>query len=283
MRIPCGARLGRVLCVVLALATLSAGTALAGEAPAATRELVHKLIEAHGGMEKWAAAPTVSLEHKLVAPQQPDDPWISYDTTEQGLRRTYQDWTHDEAEIVYDGSKTWSVGWKRLNPPKFMVNMAYYFVCMPWILEDDGVILSEPGTGKLPDDDTEYKTITMTFEAGVGETPDDKYIVFIDPKTHLMKATRYWVTYGAMLDLMNMPPEVKALGPITHVYDEFQTVEGLTVPATYHTIGPAGRVMGEHWVTRVSFSEKFDESRMEMPHNAEVDKSSVERKARMDM
>lgn len=283
MRILDGALPGRALCAALAMVSLTATSTRGGEMPAATRNLVDKLIQAHGGMEKWAAAPTVSMEHKMVAPQSPDDPWVSYDTTEQGSRRTYQDWTRDEAQIAFDGSRTWSVGWKRLNPPKFMVNLAYYFACMPWILEDDGVILSEPGTGTLPDDDTVYQTVTMTFKPGVGETPDDKYIVFIDPQTHRMKATRFWVTYGALLDIMNMPPEVKALGPITHIYDELQTVEGLTVPAKYHTIGPAGRVMGEHWVTRVSFSKEFDESRMQMPHNAEIDQSSVHRKAQVDM
>lgn len=36
------------------------------------------------------------------------------------------------------------------------------------------------------------------------------YVIYIDPKTNLMKRVEYIVTYGAMLDLFRLPPDVKS-------------------------------------------------------------------------
>ena len=265
----------RILTMVfLAIGSLWVATASADEA----HMVAKKMIEAHGGMEKWSQAPTVSFKHTMIAPQQPDDPWTSIDVTEQGSRRTYQDWPLDEATIVFDGKETWSTDWKRLNPPKFMVNMAYYFLNLPWITQDDGVVLGDFGEGKLPHDDKAYITIRMTFEAGVGDAPDDYYVIYIDPDTHLMRGCEYIVTYGAMLDLFNMPPDVKFLGPLVKVFDDYEKVDGLMVPMTYKTYTPNGQMYGDHSVENVSFKQPFDEARMKKPNNAVIDTSSNERK-----
>jgi hypothetical protein len=270
-----------MLRVILLFCLALAVTALPSLADEKTEvsEVVWKLIDAHGGMEKWRAAPTVSYEHKLVAPQEPDDPWLSHELTDQRTRREYQEWPLDEATICFDGDKTWSVNWQRLNPPKFMVNLSYYFLNLPWITQDPGVILDGPGTGKIPEDDTEYITVKMTFEAGTGESPDDYYVIYIDPETYRMKATEYIVTYGAMLDLFNAPPEMKFIGPLYHVYEDYVTVGGLVMPSKYRTYDPTGNVYGHHTVSNYAFDKPFDESKMKMPDGAKIDTSSNKRKA----
>ena len=213
----------------------------------------------------------------MVAPYEPDDPWVSVETTQQGSRRTYQDWPLDEASIVYDGTSVWSVDWKRDNPPKFMVNLTYYFLNLPWLTQDDGVVLEGPGEGKLPKDDKTYITIRMTFEPGVGDTPDDYYLIFIDPDTYLMRGAEFIVTYGAMLDLFNMPEDVTFLGPMIKVFETYDTVDGLKIPTTYKTYTPDGTIYGDHTVEDISFTKVFDEARMKMPGGAVIDTSSHER------
>jgi hypothetical protein len=271
----------RVLVLFCLTVVVAVSPSLAGEKTAAS-EVIGKLIDAHGGMDKWRATRTVSFEHKLVSPQEPDDPWVSREITDQRTRREYQEWPLDEAVICFDGENTWSMNWKRLNPPKFMVNLAYYFLNLPWITQDPGVILEGPGTGTLPADDTEYITIKMTFEAGTGESPDDYYVIYIDPETHLMKATEYIVTYGAMLDLFKVPAEVTFLGPLYHVYDDYTTVDGLVMPSKYRTYDPAGNVYGHHTVSNYAFDKPFDDSKMKMPEGAKIDTSSNKRKVQKE-
>ena len=69
------------------------------------------------------------------------------------------------------------------------------------------------------------------------------------------------------------------VGPMTHVYEDYATVSGLTVPTLYTTYDPTGNVMGNHTVSDYSFTKKFDESRLQMPKGAVIDESSAERKS----
>lgn len=256
--------------VLVALATTA--SASSGEAA------VKKMIKAHGGFEKWANAPAVQFTHILSVPGDPDV-WESIETIEQGRRRAYLDWPRDEAFMAYDGERTWSTNWKRLNPPSFMIHVAYYFLNLPWLTQDDGVILSEVGKGKLPDDDREYLTVKMTFKPGVGITPDDYYTIYIDPKTNRMKATEFVVTHAAMLDIFNVPPEVTAIGPLYHVYEDYGTFDGLVIPTKYTTYRPDGKKYGNHIVKDISFDVKFDTSKLEMPADAVIDTSDAKNRA----
>jgi len=242
-------------------------------------DVAQAMIEAHGGLAAWKATTTVSYKHTLVAPYEPDDPWVSVEVVDQQTRREYQDWPLDEARIVSDGSQVWSVNWKRANPPKFMVNMAYYFINLPWLTQDDGVNLGETAEGTLPGDEKTYVTIMMTFDAGVGDAPDDYYKLFVDPDTGLLKGVEYIVTYGAMLDLMGAPAEQTFLGPLTKVYTSYEVVDGLKMPASYRTFGPDGNIYGEHTVENLSFNRTFDANQLKMPEGAVVDHSSAKRAA----
>ena len=260
------------------------GLAAAAQGPATPQQLAERMIAAHGGMAKWKAAPTVSFTHIMFQPGLPEgnDPWwIHLETVEQGQRRTYQDWPLDNAQLVNDGKTVWTTNWNKDNPPRFMSGLTYYFLNLPWLTQDPGVILTGPGKGKLPDNDKEFLTLRMTYEGPAGDTPDDYYVIYIDPETYRMAGTEYVVTYATMLDLFKLPPEAKFLGPIYHVFDDFTTVDGLTLPSRYHTHGPDGKVIyGEHTVLDISFEKPFDESRLEMPEGAVIDTSDPKKRKR---
>ena len=139
------------------------------ETPAKTgREVVERMIAAHGGLEKWRTAPTVSFEDTL----QPAGgaPMISRVTVEQGPRRAYLDFPQMDARITWDGEKAWSENWQGPFPPRFLALLSYYFANLPWLAADPGVNLSEPGTGTLWDDPTEYITVNIIWRARHGRT-----------------------------------------------------------------------------------------------------------------
>ncbi|MEO1052693.1 MAG: hypothetical protein AAFX87_18815 [Bacteroidota bacterium] len=248
-----------------------------------TKEIIEKMIVAHGGYEKWAKAPSVRYEHEFentFAPQQPH--WISYETIEPRSRYVYSEWPWPEkptASMAFDGEKTWTKDWSLPNGAKFMQHISFYFLFLPWLTQDDGVVLGEPGKGKLPHDDKEYITVRMSFKPGTGDTPDDYYILYIDPETYVLKGNQYIVTWGPLMDAFKMPADVKFIGPFYKVYDEYTKVEGLTVPTRYGTyLANDGRKYGDHWARDFSFSEPFDMDKLKMPENAVIDNSTAARK-----
>ena len=148
-----------------------------GARPKTGREIVEQMIEAHGGLEEWRSAPTVSFEDSFRPPD--GSPIVSRVTVEQGSRRAYLDFPEMGARIAWDGEKAWSENWQGPFPPRFFALLSYYFLNLPWLAADAGVNLSDPGAGRLWDDLIEYITVKMTFEPGVGDTPDDYYILSV--------------------------------------------------------------------------------------------------------
>ncbi len=105
-------------------------------------------------------------------------------------------------------------------------------------------------------------------------------MLYIDPENYLLKATEYIVTYAALLDMLGLPPEMTFFGPMVRVFDDYVTVDGLTVPSRYRTHDPEGKTMfGVHLLTQVEFGVPFDESRMRMTAGAVIDNSNGKQRA----
>ena len=245
-----------VLAVLPSLAAPAAGT---GDA----HEIVARMIAAHGGMETWAAAPTVSFTEEFRSGEA-DSGFPGRVIVEQGPRRARLDYGGMQA--YWDGAKAWSVNWAIPTPPRFLALLNYYFVNLVWLTRDDGVNLGEPGTAKLWDDPTEYITVKMTFDPGVGDTPDDYYVLYIHPETHRLHANEYIVTYESLL-----PEGATATDPHILVYDEYAEVDGLVVPTHYTIYETDQTIYGTCVFSDWSFSDPWDESWMKMPEGAVID------------
>jgi hypothetical protein len=234
----------------------------------AAQKIINAMISAHGGMEKWRKAPTVSFEDEFLqaGTQQPT---ISQVSVEQGRRRAYLDFPASKSRITWDGTEAWSENWQAPIPPRFLALLNYYFLNLPWLSMDRGVNLAEPGKGKLWDDPTEYITVKMTFDAGVGDTPDDYYILYIDPKSNRLKACEYTATYASIL-----PPGTKATPAHILVYETFATFDGLVVPTRYSIYDKTHKLVATCKIRNWSFKKPFEIARMNKPAGAVVDTSS---------
>jgi hypothetical protein len=233
-----------------------------------SRDVVAAMITAHGGMEKWRSAPTVSFEDHCKQTGAPQ-PMVSQVTVEQGRRRAYLDFPELKARITWDGKEAWSENWKVPVPPRFLASLNYYFLNLPWLAMDRGVKLGNPGKRKLWNDSTEYITVKMTFDAGVGDTPEDYYLLYIDPKSNRLKASEYIVTYASIL-----PPGTKATPANTAIFEDFGTVEGLVVPTRYTIYDNNHSVIVTCEIRNWSFKKPFDAARMTKPPGAVIDNSS---------
>lgn len=131
-----------------------------------------------------------------------------------------------------------------------------------------GKSLGDPETARLWDDPTEYVTVRMTFEAGIGDTPDDYYVLYIHPTSKQLKACRYIVTYTEIL-----PEGVESTPEHTFVYDELERVDGLMVPTRCSIYELDQTPYASIEVGGWSFRKPFDASRMSMPEGAVIDTS----------
>lgn len=254
-------------CAFLAWIAPRGASAADDAAPAETRRLVAQMIDAHGGLTRWASAPTVSFVSEFQ-PVGAEVPLVTHVTVEQRSRHAFIDVPGTEMRMAWDGARAWSENWKMPIPPRFLALLQYYFLNLPWLTQDPGVHLSAPGTGKILGDSTEYATVRMTFDPGVGDSPRDYYVLFIDPATKHLKACEYIVTYTAVL-----PEGSTASPPHVLVYQDFEKADGLLVPTRYTIHEQGGSVYATNRTHDWSFTKPFDASRMIMPAGAVVDPS----------
>jgi hypothetical protein len=149
---------------------------------------------------------------------------------------------------------------------------------MPWSIASMPYYIGAPSKGKLVKDSVEYVTMKLTFAPSTGESQERYYKLFIHPQTYRIKAVEYTVTYGAFLDLVELPKEQEFYGPVTHIYFEYVSVDGLVFPKKYDTLGEDGNRYGSHVAYNYSLTKAFDESKMKMPKGAVIDTSSSKRK-----
>ncbi len=253
---------------LIALTILTAANtppATAATGPPESLALIEAMTDAHGGMERWRSAPTVSwVDVWSGAEGEPGPP--SRIVVEQGSRRALLE-VGDGMHMAWDGERAWSSNWQAPYPPRFYALLNYHFLNLPWVVHDPGVVLSEPGVAKLADDPTEYRTVRVTYEAGVGDTPDDYYVLYIHPETHRLHANEYIVTYTSIL-----PEGVEHTPPHVLVYDEYSSVDGLLVPTRF-TIYEEQAVYAACTIDDWSFRKPFDQAALVMPEGAVIDES----------
>ena len=243
------------------------------------------MVAAHGGLDRWRAAPTISYDNVFFNPAAPPGPsawWVSRETIHQATRRVVQRWQVDEATLAWDGEKVWTVGWKRANPPAFMALFFYYFQNIPWLTQDPTAQIGASGAADLPGHAGVFDTVRVTFGAPhpVGRTATDFFVLYVERETGLMRAYQYGIGYGAMLDLMGVPPERDVFGPMLRIVDAFTEVDGLVFPSVMHTGNLDGSsVYGHHTLFNYSITDPWDDAWVVMPPDAVVDRSSARRQA----
>ena len=80
-------------------------------------KIVDAMIEAHGGLQAWKSAPTISFECSFL-PAGAAAAMVSREVIEQGSRRAYIDYPGSEMRLAWDGKRAWSQKWKAPFPPR---------------------------------------------------------------------------------------------------------------------------------------------------------------------
>ena len=156
-----------------------------------------------------------------------------------------------------------------------MSQVAFFFLNIPWITQDDGVQLkmTEDKVVDYIEKGKAFYTVRMTFD---GASPYEFYDLYIDKSSHVLKGVEYAFVNKDLMKIFKVPAEVKFMGPHLKVFKEYVDVDGLKFPARYdtHDLTQGGLVFGVHNITKYSVSQSFPSSKAKRPQNAVIYKPS---------
>ncbi len=241
-------------------------------------QLVLRAIEAHGGLDTWYNAPTSSYTWEYANVDM-DFRFKSHMVVDNQSRRAYHDLlelgSYEEAQPVegqfaWNGSDAWMYPAAIEQPnPRFWATTGYYFESIPFILADPGLQYELKPDEEL--DGVMYDRVDVSYDAGIGDSPGDVYMLYVNKETALVDAIRYTVTYGQSKEEAMQQEEVRET---LFYYKDYVTVDCLTV-ATYFNgyhfkDGEIIAPKNDAWASEISFTELFDESRLTMPEGGRV-------------
>ena len=145
--------------------------------------------------------------------------------------------------IVFDGETAWLSPRDAETPgppPRFHVLTWPYFVAAPYKLDDPGTRHESTGPHVVRNATKRLYGTKITFDAGVGDTPEDWYIAFADSESGRLTALAYIVTYGTALEEASKTPSII-------LYDDFVDVDGVPFATTwtFHFWNPEYGIEGE--------------------------------------
>lgn len=179
-------------------------------------------IEAAHGKAAWDRAEAFSADVTVVYGGQRALHGRMLFTPEVGRSRLE---LADGTVAVFDGERAWvSPAGAELPQARFHLLTWPYFLAAPYKLRDPGAHLEDLGTRPL--DGVEHPAARLTFDPGIGDTPDDWYVVYRDPSNDRLAAMAYVVTYGRSA-------EEAAADPHAITYHDFEQVDGSTVSTTW--------------------------------------------------
>jgi len=242
-----------------------------------TKEVIEKMVQAHGGIEAWKNIPAIRFDnimHNNYHSKNAFAWWVAHEVFDQKTRHVYQNWDFDDAKIGFDGKQVWSQNWKKANPTQAMTYFFYYFVNLPWLTQDDGVNLSEVTEFVWPDYGKKYYEVKMTFSKlpTIGKSSKDYFVLYIDPESYLLQGYQYAVGNKALLKSLGQPPERELFGPLWRVIIKYTDVGGLKFPSAFRTMPEANeRIVGNHLIMNIDITTPFDREKLIKPKDAQVD------------
>lgn len=255
-----------LMAVLFGLACTDAGPSMSATneaTPAATEtslpDLLQKALQAHGGLDRWRSMK--SMRYTVERAGKPEQHLIDLAT-----RRVLI--THADYQVGFDGQEVWvapNLAAFGDGSARFYHNLRFYFIAMPFVVADPGINYEVLPPRTLQE--KSYDALRITYDTGVGDAPEDEYILHFDQETHRMEWLLYTVTYytGQPGDQYNA----------LH-YSDWQEVNGLLLPAKMigyrYQQGTVGEQRYERQVIDLQMeTTAVDPARFAMPAQAEVD------------
>jgi len=131
----------------------------------------------------------------------------------------------DSSFIYFSNDKVFhSTNLKNEKAARFDAYTWMYFLLFPTKLSDEGTVWSD--VEELQLNSETFNTQKLTFKPDTGDAPDDWYVVYSDPKTHLIEYAGYIVTVNKSKAKAELDPH--AIG-----YSDFENIDGVPIATTW--------------------------------------------------
>lgn len=158
----------------------------------------------------------------------------------------------DGSVLVFDGKKAWtSPADAKHQSARFDLLTWPYFVAAPMKMRDPGTVLTVQHA--MPLHGTPMTTAKLTFDSGVGDSPNDWYLLYADEMNHRLVAMAYIVTFGKK-DIQEAQKEPHAI-----TYEDFETIDGVVISTRWRfwhwdaTQGVHGEPIGRASLDNIRF------------------------------
>ena len=218
--------------------------------------LFKKILDAHGGLDTWTAMNTLKFTRG-------EGPGADKHIVDLKSRRSTNT-VDGKYTLGNNGDKVWVSPHRDSFPgksPRFMNNLFFYFVALPYVLADPGVVYEDLGQKEV--NGKKYEVLKTSFKAGVGDAPGDQYILYADPETYVIDFINYSVTYFDA-------SRAEQYSALQFVWED---VNGLKFPSVAKSVkwedGKLGEVRRETKYTNFSYSkDRMDLSAFDAPKGA---------------
>jgi hypothetical protein len=149
-------------------------------------ELV-KMWDAHGGLDTWKKMSL--LTYHFASGEKKEIHFIDLNNRKVLING-------DGYDIGFDGENAWISPDKSNYPnarPRFVHNLYFYFHSLVFLVADPGTNYNVKGLKKI--DEKDFLEISITYGENVGDSPEDEYILLLNPDTHKLEQILYTVTY----------------------------------------------------------------------------------------
>ena len=215
-----------------------------------------KVFDNHGSVKKWKSMKAMSYE--IVKEEGNETQMIDlHDRRERIKGSTF--------ESGYDGKNYWVLAdTSYKSNPKFYTNLIFYFYAMPFVLADDGIKYTK--VDPLTFDGVDYPGYRISYNSGVGVSPEDEYFIHYDSKTNEMAWLGYTVTFfsGEKSDKISWIR-----------YNDWKQISGLKLPNSLSWYkseeGKITELRNTREFANVSVSDQvFADDKLAMPEGARV-------------
>ena len=211
----------------------------AQEAQAPRAQALTEALIAHGGLNTWrsyARMDYATTDFPLGA----NAPFDFTQTTDLNNRR------HLSRGNGFVSGKNEDGAWALPNtealglPPAFFESGNFYFIVMPFVFADPGVITRDIEPADLRG--KTYDRVAVSYPDHIGDTPEDDYILYIDQESRRLK----------MIDFVPTSTEVNGDTPLNEIprkaliFDTWESYDGLLIPSKATFYGWAdGQLQGD--------------------------------------
>ena len=160
------------------------------------KELVMESIAAHGGKEKWYGSGQLQFQWKYHMTDRGADAVVdTIQTVDTKTMAVKHEVVGKDITFGLNAGEDWirPEGAEFTPPPRFWALTPFYFLGIPFVFNDENANF-EKLAEQMEFEGKSYTQVKVTYDKEAGDSPDDYYVLLIDPETKLTRGAYYTVT-----------------------------------------------------------------------------------------